>query len=100
MHNEDMGRRSFLTATGAAAFTILKPQIVRGQQANSAVRVGLLGCGGRGTTHAETILKNTDARITVVADMFQDRLDKAKHQIDELSSAKGHAGVERTFVGP
>ena len=47
-------------------------------QANSAVRVGLLGCGGRGTTHLETILKNTDARVTVLADMFQDRLDKAK----------------------
>jgi predicted dehydrogenase len=101
MTKEDIGRRNFLTtAAGAAAFTILKPQIARGLQANSAVRVGLLGCGGRGTTHAETILKNTDARITVVADMFQDRLDKAKHQIDELSSAKGHAGVQRTFVGP
>ena len=40
MNSEDMGRRKFLTAaTGAAAFTILKPQVVRGLQANSAVRV-------------------------------------------------------------
>src|ERR1700675_3293696 len=100
MHSEDMGRRSFLTATGAAAFTILKPQLVRGMQANSAVRVGLLGCGGRGTTHTETILKNTDARVIALADMFQDRLDSAKQQVDKLSAAKGHAGVEQTFVGP
>src|ERR1035438_2808254 len=89
MKSEDIGRRSFLTAaTGAAAFTILKPQVVRGMQANSAVRVGLLGCGGRGTTHLETLLKNTDARITALADMFQDRLDKAKQKVDELSAAK------------
>ena len=96
-----MGRRGFLAAaTGAAAFTILKPQVVRGMQANSAVRVGLLGCGGRGTTHLETILKNTDARVTALADMFQDRLDKAKQQVDQLSSAKGQPGIQKTFLGP
>jgi myo-inositol 2-dehydrogenase/D-chiro-inositol 1-dehydrogenase len=101
MHNDKTGRRQFLqAAAGTAAFTILKPQMIRGAQANSAVRVGLLGCGGRGTTHTETILKNTDARIFALADMFQDRLDNAKQQVDKLSAAKGHAGVEQTFVGP
>src|SRR5713101_4998261 len=101
MSNENIGRRGFFqAAAGAAAFTILKPHLVRGMQANSAVRVGLLGCGGRGTTHAETILHDTDARLIAVGDMFQDRLDKAKEHIDKLSAAKGHAGVEQTFVGP
>jgi len=101
MNNEKVGRRGFLHAVaGTAAFTILKPELVRGTQANSAVRVGLLGCGGRGTTHTETILKNTDARVIALADMFQDRLDNAKQQVDKLSAAKGHAGVEQTFVGP
>src|ERR1700719_4199189 len=99
MTSEEIGRRRFLqSAAGTAAFTILKPQVVRGMQANSAVRVGLLGCGGRGTTHAETILHDTDARLIAVADMFQDRLDKAKEHIDKLSAAKGHAGIEQTFV--
>jgi len=101
MNNEKVGRRGFLHAVaGTAAFTILKPELVRGTQANSAVRVGLLGCGGRGTTHTETILKNTDARVIALADMFQDRLDNAKQQVDKLSAAKGHAGVEQIFVGP
>jgi predicted dehydrogenase len=101
MNNDKMGRRGFLhAAAGTAAFTILKPQLVRGTQANSAVRVGLLGCGGRGTTHTATILKNTDARVIALADMFQDRLDNAKQQVDKLSAAKGHAGVAQTFVGP
>src|SRR5258708_10639708 len=101
MSNETVGRRGFSeAAAAAAAFTILKAQAVRGMQANSAVRVGLLGCGGRGTTHAETILHDTDARLIAVADMFQDRLDKAKEHIDKLSAAKGHGGVEQTFVGP
>src|SRR5579872_6889034 len=101
MSNENIGRRGFLQATaGTAAFTLLKPHLVRGAGANSAVRVGLLGCGGRGANHTETILKNTDARVVALADMFQDRLDNAKQQVDKLSAAKGHAGVEQTFVGP
>jgi predicted dehydrogenase len=98
MNDEPIGRRGFLGA--AAAFTILKPQTVRGMQANSAVRVGLLGCGGRGGNHVETILKNTDARVIALADMFQDRLDTAKQFVDKLSAAKGHAGIEKTFLGP
>ena len=101
MDNDNVGRRRFLrAAAGTATFSILKPRLVRGTQANSAVRVGLLGCGGRGTTHTETILKNTDARVIALADMFQDRLDSAKQQVDKLSTAKGHAGVEQTFLGP
>jgi myo-inositol 2-dehydrogenase / D-chiro-inositol 1-dehydrogenase len=98
MNEKEIGRRGFLGA--AAAFTILKPQIVRGMQANSAVRVGLLGCGGRGSNHVETILKNTDARVIAVADMFQDRLDTAKQFVKQLSAAKGHGGIEKTFLGP
>src|SRR5579859_392009 len=101
MNNDKVGRRGFLhAAAGTAAFPILKPQLVRGTQANSAASVGLLGCGGRGSTKTETILKNTDARVIALADMFQDRLDKGKQQVDKLSAAKGHAGVEQTFVGP
>jgi myo-inositol 2-dehydrogenase / D-chiro-inositol 1-dehydrogenase len=101
MNNENIGRRRFLqAAAGTAAFTVLKPQIVRGMQANSTVRVGLLGCGGRGNTHTETILKNTDARVVALADMFQDRLDSTKQAVNAMSAAKGHAGVSQTFVGP
>ena len=44
-----IGRREFLKATAAttAGFTIVKPQAVRGSQANSAVRLGILGVAAR-----------------------------------------------------
>ncbi len=43
-------RREFIARAGAAAvsMTILGPELVRGSQANSKVRLGLVGCGGRG----------------------------------------------------
>lgn len=94
-------RRGFLRAAGAVgAFTILKPHIVRGSAANSAVRVGLLGCGRRGSTDAGNIAQYTDARIVALADLFQDQIDRAKQRFDKLAESKGYAGVERTFVGP
>src|SRR5215470_679398 len=45
-----MNRREFLqTGAGAlSAMLVLNPRTVFGSEANSAVRVGLLGCGNRG----------------------------------------------------
>ncbi len=102
MKNEDIGRRGFLTAAGRHGGIHYSETAKRcaATQANSAVRVGLLGCGGRGTTHTETILKNTDARVTALADMFQDRLDKAKQLVDKLSAAKGTRGIQTDVSGP
>jgi myo-inositol 2-dehydrogenase / D-chiro-inositol 1-dehydrogenase len=91
MWDENYQRRAFLKTAGAVgAFTILNPRQVRGTQANSAVRVGLLGCGRRGSTHANTIIQNTGGRLTALADLFPDQLDKAKQRF----------GVSQTFVGP
>jgi predicted dehydrogenase len=101
MNHENAGRREFLkTAGAAAAFTILKPRLVHGSEANSAVRVGLLGCGRRGSTDANNIIQHTGARLTALADLFQDPIDKARQRFDAIAASKGFAGVSRTFVGP
>ena len=50
--------------------------------ANSAVRVGLLGCGHRGSPMPPTFAY-TDARIVALADLFQDQLDRAKQRFDK-----------------
>ncbi|HEY1336535.1 MAG TPA: Gfo/Idh/MocA family oxidoreductase [Bryobacteraceae bacterium] len=84
-------RRKFLQAAGVAgAFTILKPELVRGSAANSAVRVGLLGCGGRGGEHAKGISETADARLVALADLFPDQMERAK---------KNFPSAEITFTG-
>jgi myo-inositol 2-dehydrogenase/D-chiro-inositol 1-dehydrogenase len=101
--NPKPDRRAFLAGAGAAAsFMIMKPQLVRGSQANSAVRVGLLGCGGRGTTDATSIAINGPARVVALADLFADRLATAKKHFDELANKQHHAGVaaSQMFQGP
>lgn len=97
-----LGRREFIGTAATASLAILKPQLVRGTAANSAVRIGLLGCGGRGTADATGLATNTPARVVALADLFTDRLEAAKKQFDDLAQSKGYAGIDasQVFRGP
>lgn len=100
---QKMGRREFIGTTAAAAGVMLmNSRLVRGTAANSAVRVGLLGCGGRGHADATDLAETGGARVVALADLFQDQLDKAKRHFDRLAQSKGYAGVDSSqmFVGP
>jgi len=73
-------RRSFISrAAGAAAgaFMIVKPESVRGSQANSKVSVGLIGAGNRGTYDASIVHADPRAQITAICDLFDDRIEAA-----------------------
>lgn len=98
-----VGRREFVgVATVAAGVTILKPSLVWGTQANSAVRLGLLGCGGRGRNVTASFLENTNAVLTAIGDMFADNLESGKKRLDEVSAKFGKPAVDpsRLFRGP
>jgi predicted dehydrogenase len=72
-----IGRREFCARAGAAALslTVLTPGIVRGTQANSRVRLGVIGCGGRGTFVAPLLQSHGGYEISAAADYFQDRVE-------------------------
>ena len=97
-----IGRREFMGKTVAAAgVTILEPRIVFGSQANSAVRLGLLGCGGRGRNVMSSFLEHTDAVLTAIGDAFPDQLESGKKKLDEVSATFGKPAVDpsRLFKG-
>ena len=99
-----MNRRQFFqTGTGAAtALLLLKPKAAFGYQANSSVRLGLLGCGGRGTQVATSFSQNTPAQVVALADLFHDRLAAARGHFDKLNSGLGHQPIDSKllFHGP
>lgn len=97
-----IGRREFMGTAATASLMLLKPELSRGTEANSAVRVGLLGCGGRGTTDASDLANYTPARVVALADLFSDQLAAAKKHFDDLAQSKGYAGVDSSqmFLGP
>jgi len=70
-----LGRRAFLAGTAATSFTIMKSSLVRGTEANSAIELGMIGCGGRGNWIAKLFAKAGTYRFVACADYFQDRVD-------------------------
>jgi predicted dehydrogenase len=98
-----VGRREFvgLAAAATAGFTILKPSTVWGTQANSAIRLGVLGCGGRGLAVTSSFLQNTSAVVTAIGDIFQDRLEEGKGRLDSASSSRSKPAIDpaRMFKG-
>src|SRR5216117_1418386 len=98
-----LDRRTFVGATAAAAAAMfIKPALVHGTHANSAIRVGLLGCGGRGTEDATNLVDTGGARVVALGDLFQDQLDTARDHFDKIQAAKGYAAIspKQLFVGP
>ena len=98
-----LDRREFIGAAAATAgILFIEPSQVRGTAANSAVRVGLLGCGGRGTEDATNMIDTGGARVVALADMFQDQLDTARAAFDKIQVAKGYAAIDASqmFLGP
>jgi predicted dehydrogenase len=88
-----------MAKAGAAAvsMTILKPGLVRGTQANSKIRLGLVGCGGRGSWIAGLFQKHGGYEIIAVADYFKDRADEAGATlaVPEASRFTGLSGYKR-----
>jgi myo-inositol 2-dehydrogenase / D-chiro-inositol 1-dehydrogenase len=65
-------RRNFIAGTGA--FLILRPETVRGYQANSALTVGLIGTGRRGVAIGGMFVKNEFCRMAALCDIYEDQI--------------------------
>jgi len=104
---QDTTRRDFVrrssTASAAAAFAILKPEQVRGSQANSALTLGLIGCGGRGMYVSGLFAKNEFLKVTAVCDIYEDRLAEATGKYSGAKTFKNfndllNSGVDAVLI--
>ncbi|MCL6103327.1 MAG: Gfo/Idh/MocA family oxidoreductase [Bacteroidetes bacterium] len=97
-----MERRTFMKSTAAvSAFTVLKPGIAFGSKNNSAIRMGVIGCGNRGTGVITSMSANTNINIIALADIFDDKLMLARETLNKCNAKKGFAEIpkENIFQG-
>src|SRR4030043_2283213 len=96
-----MKRREFIKTTAAASLAAAMPRL-HGAYARGSdtIRVGVVGCGGRGTGAAIDCL-NSAPGVEVVAlyDLFQDRIDSSLKTIREKHPDKVKVTPERMFTG-
>lgn len=94
-----LDRRQFISKAGAAAlsWTILRPEFVRGSQANSRIKLGVIGCGGRGVWIAGLFLKHGGFEIWAAADYFTERTEAMASQygIPAARQFTGLSGYKR-----
>jgi predicted dehydrogenase len=95
-------RRDFLkTAATASAVALSAAPFVHAAD-NDTLKVGLIGCGGRGTGAAEQALSaDRNAKLWAVGDAFRDRLDSCLATLRGRGAISGKISVpaSRQFVG-
>ena len=99
-----MNRRQFIQ-TGSqvvSGMVLLNSRTAFGYQANSAVRLGLLGCGSRGTSVATSFSQNTSAQVVALGDLFADQLAAGKDHFDKVNADLGRTPIDSKllFRGP
>src|SRR5947208_14266552 len=80
-------RRDFLkTAGGALGAVTAFPGIISAQTVTNAIKVGLVGCGGRGSGAASQALAADDyGELTAVAGIETDNIDKYLATMNHVS---------------
>ncbi len=71
-----LSRRNLVKAAAVLPFAA-----IRGTAANSAVKVGLLGAGGRGSRLASFVVQVPQAKLVALCDLFDEKIEAAKERI-------------------
>jgi myo-inositol 2-dehydrogenase/D-chiro-inositol 1-dehydrogenase len=98
-------RREFLktstvAATAGAVATYLGDLPAVHAAGSDTIRVGVIGCGGRGTGAADNAAEaDPGVRIVAVGDTFKDHIDNFKHNLKEKLGDRLDLPDDRCFVG-
>lgn len=101
-----MNRREFGMTAAAAGFAILSSRAAKAApSATDTIRIGLIGCGGRGFGAVMNCLEgNEHVQIVGLADAFEHRIDDVKRKLNRNAKEdkfKGKIALEddRCFFG-
>jgi myo-inositol 2-dehydrogenase / D-chiro-inositol 1-dehydrogenase len=103
--SQPVPRRAFLQRAGlltAATAVSAGLSIARSAHAagDDALRVGLIGCGGRGTGAAVNALKaDKKARLTALADLFPEKVEGGLAQLKKLHESQVAVDEAHRFAG-
>lgn len=103
--HDDWTRRNFVKTTAAISAGALVPSAFAARTSRSVddtIRVGVIGCGGRGTGAAANAIKaHPKVKIVAMADLFEDRLKGSYGWISNDEEYMDQVAVdpEHMFVG-
>lgn len=98
-------RREFLaSATAAATVGAVSPEMRAGfhHGVDDKLRIGLVGCGGRGTQAVlNALAADANTEVTALADAFMDRIESSHNSLqeNELAASRLNVPKDRMFDG-
>lgn len=106
--SDSLNRRSFVgntTKTAVAGAALSALPIERFAHAaispGDTIKVGLVGCGGRGTGAASQALTTGESvKLVAMADVFKDKLDERHDLLKKQKGKQVDVPEENRFVGP
>jgi len=82
-----VSRRTFVQTTAAATAAIVLPGGMR-VSGSDVVRVGVIGCGGRGTGAAMDCMRSSDGiEVVALGDLMPDRLAQCRAELAKLTAS-------------
>lgn len=102
--NTETNRRDFLKTTtalaGGAALTGLSIQRAAHAAEDNQIKIGLIGCGGRGTgAAANALTADPNTVLTAMADAFEDRMTQSHKGLVKQFGDRVQVPQEKQFVG-
>jgi len=97
----DLSRRDFIKTSAALGAATLASGTGRMFAAGSdKIRIGLIGCGGRGTHDATKCLNSSEnVELVAMGDLFKDRLDRCRRTLKSNLPDSVQVTEEMCFVG-
>ena len=102
-HSTELSRRDFIKSSAAVAGAFAAHEAAAQDTSNSRLlRIGLIGCGGRGTGAAsQALAADSNVKLVAMGDAFEDRLKSSLETLkkDKDLAPKIDVPAENQFVG-
>jgi predicted dehydrogenase len=96
-------RRDFIKKTGAAAGVLAAggfPGIISAQSVTNSLKIGLVGCGGRGSgAAAQALTADPNNELTSVADIDEAIVERAATRLKGSERFGGRVKIDNAFFG-
>ena len=96
--SDPLSRREFVKAGSSTAALLASTPLVYAGGQEATIKIGLVGCGGRGTGAAENCLSAApNVQLVALGDMFPDRIKGSQRTLSKLPGYK--VSDENVFSG-
>jgi predicted dehydrogenase len=98
--NIRVSRREFIGKGSAVTAAVLAGAPRIAPQGRDKIKIGVVGCGKRGTGAMKECLKASEnVSIIALADLFKDRLDASRQRLDEHKDKGFEVEDKNCFLG-